>query len=107
MTSIFLFKNLLGTLLLPPTNGLLPLLVAALFRRRRWAFGLALIGGTLLFLQSLPIVASNLVAPLEARAGGVFVSAQGARAMIAARLRKTPLRHRCCTAKMARINQET
>ena len=82
MTSIFLFKNLLGTLLLPPTNGLLPLLVAALFRRRRWAFGLALIGGTLLFLQSLPIVASNLVAPLEARAGGVFVSAQGARAIV-------------------------
>jgi len=82
MSSVFLFKNLLGTLLLPPTNGLLLLLVAALFRRRRWAFGLALIGGTLLFLQSLPIVASNLIAPLETRAGGVFVSAQGARAIV-------------------------
>jgi len=82
MTSVFLFKNLLGTLLLPPTNGLLLLLVAALFRRRRWAFGLALIGGVLLFLQSLPIVASNLIAPLEARAGGVFVSAQGAQAIV-------------------------
>ncbi len=82
MSSVFLFKNLLGTLLLPPTNGLLLLLVAALFRRRRWAFGLALVGGTLLFLQSLPIVASYLIAPLEARAGGVFVSAQGARAIV-------------------------
>ena len=82
MSSVFLFKNLLGTLLLPPTNGLLLLLVAALFRRRRWAFGLALIGGTLLFLQSLPIVASNLIAPLEARAGGAFVSAQGAQAIV-------------------------
>lgn len=82
MTSVFLFKNLLGTFLLPPTNGLLLLLVATLFRRRRWAFGLALSGGTLLFLQSLPIVASNLIAPLEARAGGVFVSAQGARAIV-------------------------
>ena len=82
MSSVFLFKNLLGTLLLPPTNGLLLLLVAALFRRRRWAFGLALTGGILLFLQSLPIVASHLIAPLEARAGGVFVSAQGARAIV-------------------------
>ena len=82
MSSVFLFKNLLGTLLLPPTNGLLLLLVAALFRRRRWAFGLALIGGVLLFLQSLPIVASNLIAALEAQAGGVFVSAQGARAIV-------------------------
>jgi len=82
MSSVFLFKNLLGTLLLPPTNGLLLLLVAALFRRRRWAFGLALIGGTLLFLQSLPIVANNLIGTLEARAGGVFVSAQGAQAIV-------------------------
>ena len=82
MSSVFLFKNLLGTLLLPPTNGLLLLLVAALFRRRRWALGLALIGGVLMFLQSLPIVASNLIAPLEARAGGAFVSAQGARAIV-------------------------
>jgi uncharacterized SAM-binding protein YcdF (DUF218 family) len=82
MSSVFLFKNLLGTLLLPPTNGLLLLLVAALFRRRRWAFGLALIGGTLLLLQSLPIVANNLIATLEARAGGVLVSAQGARAIV-------------------------
>jgi uncharacterized SAM-binding protein YcdF (DUF218 family) len=82
MSSVFLFKNLLGTLLLPPTNGLLLLLFAALFRRRRWAFGLALIGGTLLFLQSLPIVANNLVATLEGRAGGVFVSTHGARAIV-------------------------
>ena len=82
MSSVFLFKNLLGTLLLPPANGLLLLLVAGIFRRRRWAFGLALIGGALLFLQSLPIVAGNLIAPLEARAGGVFVSAQGARAIV-------------------------
>jgi len=82
MSTIFLFKNLLGTLLLPPANGLLLLLVAALFRRRRWAFGVALAGGALLFLQSLPIVAGYLIAPLEARAGGVFVSAQGAQAIV-------------------------
>lgn len=82
MSSVFLFKNLLGTLLLPPANGLLLLLVAALFRKRRWAFGLALGGGALLFLQSLPIVANNLAATLEARAGGVFVTAQGARAIV-------------------------
>jgi len=82
MSSAFLFKNLLGTLLLPPANGLLLLLIAALFRRRRWAFGVALFGGTLLFLQSLPIVANHLVATLEARAGGVFVTAQGARAIV-------------------------
>ena len=82
MSSIFVFKNLLGTLLLPPANGLLLLLVAALFRRRRWAFGLALSGGALLFLQSLPIVANTLVATLEARSGGVFVSAQGAQAIV-------------------------
>lgn len=82
MSSAFLFKNLLGTLLLPPANGLLLLLIAALLRRRRWAFGVALFGGALLFLQSLPIVANNLVATLEARAGGVFVTAQGARAIV-------------------------
>ncbi|MGB4910788.1 MAG: YdcF family protein [Candidatus Dechloromonas phosphoritropha] len=82
MSSAFLFKSLLGTLLLPPANGLLLLLLAALFRRRRWAFGVALVGGTLLFLQSLPFVASSLIAPLEAPAGDVFVSAQGAQAIV-------------------------
>lgn len=82
MSSVFLLKNLLGTLLLPPANGLLLLVVAALFRRRRWAFGVALVGGALLLLQSLPIVAGHLIAPLEARAGGAFVSAQGAQAIV-------------------------
>jgi hypothetical protein len=39
--------------------------LAALYRRRRWAFGLALVGGLLLLLQSLPLVGSALMGTLE------------------------------------------
>jgi len=65
-------KTLLTLLLLPPGNGLLLLGLAAGFRRRRWAFALALGGGLLLLAQSLPVVAYGLIASLEERAGPVL-----------------------------------
>jgi uncharacterized SAM-binding protein YcdF (DUF218 family) len=80
-TALFL-KGLLGTLLLPPTNGLLLLILAALFHRRRWAFGLALFGGALLLAQSLPPVAGWLKATLEERAGVVLTDTRGAGAIV-------------------------
>ncbi len=81
--SIALFlKNLLGGLLLPPANGLLLLGLAALFRQRRWALGLALIGGCLSLAQSLPPVANLLIATLEERAGPVLTDAAGAQAIV-------------------------
>lgn len=79
---LFYFKNLLGTLFLPPANGLALLLLALLFRRRRGALAMAVIGGTLLFAQSLPIVARALIAPIEAQAGQVFADADGAGAIV-------------------------
>lgn len=82
MTLAFLLKNLLGTLLLPPANGLLLLAGAAALRRRRGALALAMLGGALLFAQSLPIVARALIAPLEAQAGPVFSNAEGAGAVV-------------------------
>ena len=69
MTVAWLIKSWLVALLLPPGNGLLLLGLAALYRRRRWAFGLALLGGLLLLLQSLPLVGSALMGSLEDRAG--------------------------------------
>ena len=77
-----LFKLLLGSLALPPGNGLFPLLLAALFRRRRWAFGLALCGGGLLLLQALPLVSGTLMATLEDRAGPPVQAAGGAQAIV-------------------------
>lgn len=82
MTTAWLLKNLIGTLLLPPANGLLLLLVAGFFRKRRWAFGLAVLGGGLLLIQSLPPVATALIAPLEQRAGPVLTDPAGARAIV-------------------------
>ncbi|WP_265945795.1 YdcF family protein [Dechloromonas sp. A34] len=80
-TALFL-KSLLGNLLLPPTNGLLFLALAAICRRRRWAFAVAIIGGGLLLAQSLPPVAGLLIAPLEQRAGPAMTDPQGARAIV-------------------------
>ena len=82
MSFAFLLKNLLGGLLLPPTNGLLLLGLAALFHRRRWALGLALVGGCLSLAQSLPPVASALIATLEERAGPALTDAAGAQAIV-------------------------
>lgn len=82
MTAAFLLKNLLGTLLLPPSNGLLLLFLAGIFRKRRWAFGVAVLGGGLLFVQSLPPVATALMASLEQRAGPVLSDPAGAQAIV-------------------------
>jgi len=73
---------LLAALLLPPGNGLALLGLAALYRRRRWAFGLALVGGLLLLLQSLPLVGSALMGTLEDRAGAWQPDTAGAQAIV-------------------------
>jgi uncharacterized SAM-binding protein YcdF (DUF218 family) len=82
MSLAWLFKTLLGTLLLPPANGLALLGVAGLFRRRRWAFGLAVLATALLVLQSLPLVADSLLRSLENRAGPVLEDPAGAQAVV-------------------------
>lgn len=82
MSTAWFLKNLIAALMLPPGNGLLLAAFALLFRRRRWAFGLALLGGLLLGAQSLPPVASWLSATLEERAGPVIVDSGGAQAIV-------------------------
>lgn len=75
-------KTILACLLLPPGNGLALLGLAALQRRRRWAFGVALAGGLLLLLQSLPLVGTALMGTLEARAGAWSPDPAGAQAIV-------------------------
>jgi len=82
MTVAWAIKGLLAALLLPPGNGLALLGLAALCRRRRWAFGLALVGGLLLLLQSLPLVGSALMGTLEDRAGAWQPDTAGAQAIV-------------------------
>lgn len=82
MTVAWAIKSLLAALLLPPGNGLALLGLAALYRRRRWAFGLALFGGLLLLLQSLPLVGSALMGTLEDRAGAWQPDTAGAQAIV-------------------------
>lgn len=82
MSIAFLLKNLLGALLLPPTNGLLLLGLAALCRKRHWALGLALAGGLLLLVQSLPPVANTLIATLEQRTRPVLSDPVDAQAIV-------------------------
>ena len=92
MTVAWAIKSLLAALLLPPGNGLALLGLAALYRRRRWAFGLALVGGLLLLLQSLPLVGSALMGTLEDRAGAWPPDTTGAQAIIIlSRVRARPL----------------
>ena len=71
-TTAWFFKSLLVALLMPPGNGLLLLGLAGLFRRRRWAFGMAAAGALLLLLQSLPLVSGALMASLEKATAAVF-----------------------------------
>lgn len=71
MTSAWLLKTLIGAAFLPPTNALLLLGLAGIYRKRRWAFGLAMFAGLLMLAQSLPPVANSLMAILEAQAGTV------------------------------------
>lgn len=82
MTLTLLLKGVLAAGILPPGNGLLLLGLAAVYRRRRWAFGLAMLGGGLLFLQSLPLVGTALMGTLEARAGAWQVETAGAQAIV-------------------------
>ena len=82
MSTAPLLKNLLGSLLLPPANGLLLLGLAALRRRRRGAFGLALAGALLLLAQSLPPVSQALIGTLERQAGPVMSDPHGAGAIV-------------------------
>lgn len=80
--SLWALKNLLATLLLPPANGLLLLCLAGIFRRRRWAFGLAVAATLLLFVQSLPPVAALLVGTLERQAGPLLRDRPAAGAIV-------------------------
>jgi uncharacterized SAM-binding protein YcdF (DUF218 family) len=82
MSSAWFLKSLIGTLLLPPANGLLLLGLAALFHRRRGAFVVALLGGSLLLAQSLPPVADGLMRSLEQRTGPVLTEVRGAQAIV-------------------------
>ena len=82
MADVWLFKNLLGTLLLPPANALLLLALAGVFRKRRWSFGLAVFAGLLMFVQCLPVVSGALMATLEDRAGPVLTDAKDAQAIV-------------------------
>jgi uncharacterized SAM-binding protein YcdF (DUF218 family) len=82
MSAAWFFKDLLVTLLLPPGNGLLLIGIAGLFRRRRWAFGVAAVGALLLLLQSLPPVSGALMASLEEQAGPVIGGKDGAQAIV-------------------------
>jgi uncharacterized SAM-binding protein YcdF (DUF218 family) len=82
MSTAWFFKDLLLTLLLPPGNGLLLIGIAGLFRRSRWAFGLAAVGALLLLLQSLPPVSGALMASLEEQAGPVIGGKGGAQAIV-------------------------
>lgn len=82
MQDVLIFKVLLGSLLLPPGNGLLLLLLAAIFRRGRWGIRFAVLGGVLLLLQSLPLVSGALMTSLEQRAGPVPQTPDGAQAIV-------------------------
>jgi uncharacterized SAM-binding protein YcdF (DUF218 family) len=82
MSVTSILKDLVVAFFLPPGNGLLLLCVAGLFRRRRWAFGMAAFGTALLILQSLPPVSGALMASLERGAGHVLLDAEGAQAIV-------------------------
>ena len=67
MTFAWTLKILISMLLLPPANGLALLCVAGIFRRRRWAFGLAAFATVLLIAQCISPVAELLIASLESQ----------------------------------------
>lgn len=71
MSFAWTLKILISTLLLPPGNGLALLCVAGVFRRRRWAFGLAVAATVLTIAQCLPAVADLLIAPLESQSAAI------------------------------------
>jgi uncharacterized SAM-binding protein YcdF (DUF218 family) len=71
MSIAWTLKILISTLLLPPGNGLLLLVVAGIFRRRRWAFGVALAATVLTIAQCLPAVSGLLIASLENQSAAI------------------------------------
>lgn len=71
MSFAWTIKLLISTLLLPPTNGVFLLCIAGLFRRRRWALGLAVLATLLLLLQSVSIIADPLIATLEDQSAAI------------------------------------
>lgn len=75
MTFAWTLKILISTLLLPPGNGLALLCLAGLFRRRRWAFGLAVAATVLTITQCVPAVARLLIAPLENQSAAIAPNA--------------------------------
>lgn len=75
MSIAWTLKILISMLLLPPGNGLALLGVAGIFRRRRWAFGLAVAATALSIAQCLPVVANLLIAPLEAQSAAIAPTA--------------------------------
>ncbi|PKO36703.1 MAG: hypothetical protein CVU33_16995 [Betaproteobacteria bacterium HGW-Betaproteobacteria-6] len=75
MSFAWTLKILISTLLLPPGNGLALLCVAGLYRRRRWAFGLAVAATLLSIAQCLPVVAHALIATLESQSAAIAPSA--------------------------------
>ncbi len=82
MTFAWFLKTLLSTLLLPPGNALALLALACFRRRKRWAFAVAVSGGVLLLLQSLPLVGTALMGTLEDRAGAWSPDTAGAQAIV-------------------------
>jgi uncharacterized SAM-binding protein YcdF (DUF218 family) len=75
MSFAWTLKILISTLLLPPGNGLALLCVAGVFRRRRWAFGLAVVATVLTMAQCLPAVAGLLIASLENQTAAIAPTA--------------------------------
>ncbi|MBS1144282.1 MAG: hypothetical protein H6R14_1688 [Proteobacteria bacterium] len=71
MSFAWTLKLIVSSLLLPPGNGLAMLLVAAIFRRRRWAFGLAAAALALSIAQTLPAVSGLLISSLESRSAAI------------------------------------
>lgn len=69
MSLSWLLNNLLSALLLPPLNGLLPVLLGVVLwrSRSRLARSLVILGVLLLGALSLGVVARALLAPLEAK----------------------------------------
>lgn len=78
----WILKTLIGSLLLPPTNGLLLLALGFFIRKRRGGLAVALLGSLLLLAQSLPLVSGALIATLEERAGPVITDPEGAQAIV-------------------------
>lgn len=75
MSFAWTLKIVISTLLLPPGNGLALLCLAGVFRRRRWAFGLAVTATVLSMAQSMPAFAGLLIASLENQSAAIVPNA--------------------------------